>query len=158
MGILRWCGRWLVRPGGRASPCVRLPPWSASRLRWHPWRCGNRRSRCPHPALQEAYVDVEEELGSHSVPHPPQSPVRLIGAGARAEVMLVKPSSVTVLALRERQSVAARSYTPRLIPAFFELGLHNPSWNHKWEGQTLSLSSLGRDPVSFPARPQTGHA
>ena len=63
---------------------------------------------------------------------------------------------VNAMSWRECHPVTAESNTPVLVPAFLNLGLHNPSRDHNREGQASSISSPKRDPYSFPARPQTG--
>jgi len=63
---------------------------------------------------------------------------------------------VNSMTQRERHPVAAHSDTPDPFPAFFNLGLHNPSRDHSREGQALSIASPKRDLHSFPARLQTG--
>jgi len=109
---------------------------------------------------KEAYFEVEGRPGSQPDPHPPPEsgqgapePVRTAEVRQRCDTQQV--NSVT---LRERHSVVAESDTPVLFPAFLHFGWHNPSWDHNREGQAPSISSQRRDPHSFPARPQTGHA
>jgi hypothetical protein len=53
---------------------------------------------------------------------------------------------------RERHPETAQSDTPVLLPAFFNLGLHNPSRDHSREGQAPSISSPKRDSYFFPLR------
>jgi hypothetical protein len=96
-------------------------------------------------AAQKAYFEVKGRPGSQ-----PES-VHTPEVQQRCDTQ-----QVNSMTQRECHLVAAKSDTQALFPAFFNLGLHNPSRDHSREGQVPSISSPKRDPYSFPARLQTG--
>jgi hypothetical protein len=107
-----------------------------------------------HHQLKKAYFEVEGRPGSQPGTHPrtesgqgTPEPVRPAEVRQRCDTQ-----QVNAMALRERHPVAAKSDTPVPIPAFLNLGLHNPSRDHNREGQALSISSPRRDLQSFPCQ------